>query len=61
MSQATPLLTLQSDCQTTITLINRKMANLGYRVVRSFDLQSACAPTPIRSAPTTGKPPVIVS
>ncbi len=43
MNQATHLATLDLDCETVIAQLSRQFAAWGLRVVRSFDLQSACA------------------
>ncbi len=43
MSQATRLSTLNMDSETTITHFTRWLTYNGLRIVRNFDLQSACA------------------
>lgn len=51
------LLTLQSDCETVITEIKKRLSGRGYTVMRSFDLKSACASYPDLICPHHGEPP----
>ncbi len=43
MSQATRLSTLNMDGESTIAHLTRWLSHYGLRIVRGFDLQSACA------------------
>ena len=52
--QATRLSTLNFDCETVITQLTRSLTQSGLRVVRSFDLQSACASFPDLTCPHHG-------
>ena len=54
MDQSTRLLSLNLDCETVITRFTRQLEELGLRVVRSFDLQSACASYPDLTCPHHG-------
>lgn len=57
MSRTTHLLKLEMDCEAVILLIGRRLSRLGIRVVRSFDLQSACASFPDLTCPHHGNAP----
>ena len=57
MNQATRLSTLNLDCETVIAKITRTLTQQGLRVVRSFDLQSACASFPDLTCPHHGNSP----
>jgi hypothetical protein len=52
--QTTRLLTLNLDCETVIRQLTRPLIHWGLRVVRSFDLQSACASFPDLACPHHG-------
>ena len=51
MTHATYLSTLNLDCESTIRQLTNWLESRGLRVVRSFDLQSACASLPDLSCP----------
>ncbi len=46
MPRTTPLITFDMDCQPAIARLRAMAAAQGLRVVRSFDLRSACATPP---------------
>jgi len=54
MNQATRLSTLDLDCESAIAQITRQFTAWELRVVRSFDLQSACASFSDLSCPHHG-------
>lgn len=43
MNWVSPLLDLHEDCENTVASVTALLTSSGLRVVRSFDLQSACA------------------
>ncbi len=51
MSQINHVAILRADCESTIRHIHRRLNRLGIRVVRSFDLRSACASAPDFTCP----------
>jgi len=57
MSHTTRLMKFDMDCEAVIVQIRRHLAGLGVRVVRSFDLQSACASYPDLICPHHGDAP----
>jgi len=57
MNQATRLSTINLDCETAITRFSQQLEALGLRVVRSFDLKSACASYPDMTCPHHGDSP----
>jgi hypothetical protein len=54
MQQTTRLSTLNLDCETVIARFSRQLEDVGLRVVRSFDLKSACASFPDMTCPHHG-------
>jgi hypothetical protein len=54
MTQQTPFLTLNTDCERAIQIVNHRLSKLGYHVVRSFDLQVARASYPGCTCPNHG-------
>ena len=50
------LSTLYLDCETVITQLDEQLSSRGVRVVRSFDLQSACASSPDQTCPHHAQP-----
>lgn len=57
MEQNTRLSTLNLDCEPVITRFSKQLEALGLRVVRSFDLKSACASYPDMTCPHHGDSP----
>ncbi len=57
MSQATRLSTLNMDGESTIAHLTRWLAHYGLRIVRGFDLQSACASVTDLTCPHHGDYP----
>jgi len=57
MNQTARLSTLNLDCETVITRFSKQLEALGLRVVRSFDLKSACASYPDMTCPHHGNGP----
>lgn len=53
----TRLVKLDQDCESVIKQTRRRLAELGVRTVRSFDLQSACASYPDLICPHHGDAP----
>ncbi len=43
MDKNVPLLTLSLDCETAVDLVTDHLTKNGMKVIRSFDLRSACA------------------
>ncbi len=57
MNQANWLYRFNQDCEAVIAQAQRRLAEGGYRLVRSFDLQSACASHPDMTCPHHGDAP----
>jgi len=57
MNQATRLSTINLDCEAVIFQLSKQLQDWGLRVVRSFDLQSACASYPDLIYPHHGDSP----
>ena len=57
MNQATCLSTINLDCEAVIFRLSKQLEDLGLRVVRSFDLKSACASYPDMICPHHGDAP----
>ena len=57
MEQTTHLLTLNLDCESVISRFSKQLEAVGLRVVRSFDLKSACASYPDLICPHHGDAP----
>lgn len=54
MNQAARLSTFNLDCETVIYRLSKQLEDVGLRVVRSFDLKSACASYPDMTCPHHG-------
>jgi hypothetical protein len=57
MNQATRITTLNLECESVISQMARPLTQWGLRIVRSFDLQSACASFPDLTCPHHGDTP----
>ncbi len=57
MNQAICLSTINLDSETVIFQLTNKLEDAGMRVVRSFDLKSACASYPDTTCPHHGDSP----
>ena len=57
MNWVNPLLDLNEDCETAVANVTARLIGSGLRVVRSFDLQSACASSPSQACPHHGQGP----
>jgi hypothetical protein len=56
MNGQTPVRIFFSDCETVIRQVTQNLEDAGLRVVRSFDLRSACASFPDHNCPHHGTP-----
>lgn len=57
MNQINSLLTMPMKCDSAVTLVSHVMTADGMRVVRSFDLQTACAAFSNNICPSHGENP----
>lgn len=57
VNKTIPLLNLELNCDAAVAQITQQMVDLGFRVIRSFDLQSACASYPSQVCPHHGDAP----
>ena len=55
MNWVNPLLDLNEDCETAVANVTARLSDSGLRVVRSFDLQSACVSYPSQTCPHHGQ------
>ncbi len=55
MNWVSPLLDLREDCENAVASVTALLTSSGLRVVRSFDLQSACASHSSRVCPHHGQ------